>query len=103
MIENKSMVPDFFRGKRILITGGNGYIAYNIIKLLKDTELKITRFDFRFDDWSEITDGCRIRFSNIKDDIRNQDVLESILPDYDIIFHLAAHIHLVQATICLYL
>jgi len=90
MIENKSMVPDFFKGKRILITGGNGYIAYNIIKLLKDTELKITRFDFRVDDWSEITDGCRIKFSNIKDDIRNQDVLESILPDYDIIFHLAA-------------
>jgi len=81
---------NYFRGKKVLVTGGNGYIAYNLIKLLKNTELSLTRFDCRIDEWPDIFNNCKIKFKNIENDIRNREVLESLLPDYDIIFHLAA-------------
>jgi len=84
------MVLKFFRKKRVLVTGGNGYIAYNLIKLLKDTDLFLTRFDSRIDEWPDIQNNSKINFTNIENDIKNREVLESVLPDFDIIFHLAA-------------
>jgi nucleoside-diphosphate-sugar epimerase len=72
------------------VTGGNGYIAYNLIKALKNIELTITRFDSRVDKWSEFDNNCKIKFKNIEGDIRDKEILESVLLNYDIIFHFAA-------------
>jgi UDP-glucose 4-epimerase len=84
------MVYNYFRHKRILITGGNGYIAYNIIKLLKGTELFLTRLDSRIDEWPDISKDSKIRITNVENDVRDRTILESLLPDFDIVFHLAA-------------
>lgn len=83
------MASDFFKHKRLLITGGNGYIAYNIIRRLIGTKLRITRFDLRIDDWTEFSNSG-IVFRNIEGDIRDSKLVESLLPDHDVIFHLAA-------------
>lgn len=80
----------YFKNKRILISGGNGYIAYNLIKRLAAIDLHITRLDSGIDKWHDIEGDTKIVFDNIVCDIRNREILESILPRFDIIYHFAA-------------
>ncbi len=83
------MSLNFFENKRVLITGGNGYIAYNLIKRLSGIKLNVTRLDLRTDKWKEF-DNSEIIFRDIEGDIRDRKLLESLLPGHDVIFHLAA-------------
>lgn len=81
---------EFYNGKKVLITGGNGYLAYNLIKALKGNELEITRFDIKIDDWSDLNEKSNLKITNIEGDIKDKSLLESVIPNYDIIFHFAA-------------
>jgi nucleoside-diphosphate-sugar epimerase len=81
---------EYFKNKKILLTGGNGYLAYNLISTLKNIELEITRFDLKIDNWSDFDGNLKIKIRNIEGDIRDRRLLESVLQDYDIIFHFAA-------------
>lgn len=80
----------FFKQKKILITGGNGYLAYNLIDALKNTKLEITRFDLKIDNWPAFDKNLKMDIQSIEGDIRDRELLESILPKYDIVFHFAA-------------
>jgi nucleoside-diphosphate-sugar epimerase len=75
--------------KKILITGGNGYIAYNLIDALKDIPVEITRFDLKTDPWS-CFDMHAATIRTVDGDIRSRKTLEEILPSHDLIFHFAA-------------
>jgi hypothetical protein len=52
-----------FKQKKVLITGGNGYLAYDFIDALKNTELEITRFDLKIDNWSDFGENCNIKIN----------------------------------------
>lgn len=80
----------YFVQKKILLTGGNGYLAYNLIDALKDVDLEITRFDLKIDDWSYLSEGHNIKIKSVEGDIRDRKLLELILPGCDIVFHFAA-------------
>jgi nucleoside-diphosphate-sugar epimerase len=83
------MTFKFFEKKRVLITGGNGYIAYNLIKKLSGVNLNVTRLDLRIDRWPEF-DNSDITIQDVEGDIRDRKLIDSLLPGHDVIFHLAA-------------
>ena len=76
--------------KRVLVTGGLGFIGYNLVKrLLETTDYKITVIDNITSDSSSIHnkhDGVNY----IIDDINNLSVDKYKSLDFDLIFHLAA-------------
>lgn len=81
-------MKEFFCRKRILITGGFGYLASNVIRHLKDTDCQIIRLGRRLSN-SYPENGC-VHVENRKGDVRDIDVWDSLLEGIDIIFHFAA-------------
>ena len=75
-------------GKRILITGGAGYIATNLIHLLRSTDCHITRLDRPGARFTPLTGKAQVR--DIEGDIRDRAVWETSLTDVDVVFHFAA-------------
>lgn len=75
--------------KKILVTGGLGFIGYNLVKRLKEQEFEITVIDNLSSDSSNINN----KHKNVKyiiDDINNLDNIKYKDMDFDIIYHLAA-------------
>lgn len=77
-----------FHGKQILITGGAGYLATNILYLLKNINCRVIRFD-RPDVVFSSVEG-KFNITDIKGDIRDKNVWKDLLYGSDIVFHLAA-------------
>jgi len=81
-------ILNWYSGRRILITGGVGYIATNLIKLIKGVDCHIIRLDrpgaafAPHDSRAVIVDAA--------EDVMNPSIWKSILPGIDIVFHFAA-------------
>jgi UDP-glucose 4-epimerase len=76
--------------KRVLVTGGLGFIGYNLVKrLLQTTDYKITVID----NLSSQSSSRNNKHKNVKyiiDDINNLDNVKYDDLNFDLIFHLAA-------------
>lgn len=79
---------EFYKGKRILITGGAGYLATNILHMLADVECRVMRLDRPGSAFERATGTVQV--VNTEADIRAHGVLESALRGIDVVFHLAA-------------
>ena len=84
-----------FEGKKILITGGTGYLGQALTKRLLKSDVDIIRIFSRNESKqiemaSKISDK-RLRF--LLGDIRDYDRLNRALEDIDIVFHVAALKH----------
>jgi nucleoside-diphosphate-sugar epimerase len=77
-----------FYNKNILITGGAGYLATNLIAQLCKTDCHIIRVDRPGVHFVPLVG--KITFRDIEADIRDRVIWESLLDDVDIIFHFAA-------------
>ena len=77
-----------FEAKHVLVTGGAGYLATNLIAQLRDTECRVTRLDRPGAIFTPVTGKVQVR--DIEGDIRERAVWETGLTDVDIIFHFAA-------------
>jgi len=77
-----------FEAKHLLITGGAGYLAMNLIAQLQDTNCRITRLDRPGASFPPLTGKAQVR--DIEGDIRDHAFLDKSLMDIDVIFHFAA-------------
>lgn len=81
-------IKGFYSGKKVLLTGGAGYIAYNVTEILKNIDCKIVRFDIgsKF----PVIKNAKAGITDISGDIKDSDTLENLLKDVDVVFHFAA-------------
>jgi UDP-glucose 4-epimerase len=77
-----------FCDKRILITGGAGYLASNLINLLQTIDCTIIRLDRTGVNFIPVNGQAKVQ--NMEGDIRDRSVWENALSDVDIVFHFAA-------------
>jgi nucleoside-diphosphate-sugar epimerase len=80
--------------KNILITGGAGYVGTTLIPLLLERNYQVTVIDNLI-----FNNGDRLipflsnkNFNFVKGDVRNLDLLKSLVKDKDVVIHLAAYV-----------
>jgi len=81
---------NFYRGKRVLVTGGLGFIGLNMLRQLLDAGAEITVMDNflppdRPKQLQELLANVRIAIA----DIRDEDKVERLVKGQDVIFNLA--------------
>ncbi len=78
----------FYKGKRILVTGGSGYIGTHLINILSDVDCEIIKLDNRIAMQSKKKRLAKI--IDIIGDIRDKKTWNEIIEEIDVIFHFAA-------------
>jgi UDP-glucose 4-epimerase len=80
-------ILQYYAGKRILITGASGYLAANLIGMLKKIDCTIIRLS-RTNNLLAISSTAKI--VDIHGDIRTKEIWEQSLDNVDIVYHFAA-------------
>ncbi|MBI5741428.1 MAG: NAD-dependent epimerase/dehydratase family protein [Nitrospirae bacterium] len=81
------MVEDFYRDKRLLVTGASGFLASNLVEALRDTKCFIRRLS-RGPRFSAVSGAASVE--DMTGDIKDATVWEHALKDIDLVFHFAA-------------
>ena len=90
--EDKYMFDDFYTNKRVLITGGCGFIGSHIAEKLVELGAQVTILDDLSTGFIENITPFKDRLSVVYDSICNQETCNRVTQNQDIIFHLAAFI-----------
>jgi UDP-N-acetylglucosamine 4,6-dehydratase len=92
-------MENYFKGKKILITGGAGSLGKELVKRLLDYDPAVIRIldinegeQFRFQSEMREQENLRFLIGTVRDRIR----LERAMDDIDIVFHLAALKHVMS-------
>ena len=89
------MLNDFYKGKKVLVTGGSGSIGQKIVKELLNHDVDVIRVldnnETALFDLEQDLNSSKIR--TLVGDIRDYRRLERAFKDIDIIFHAAAYKH----------
>ena len=82
-------------GKTVLITGGAGYVATGIVRLLVEVDCRILRLMRPGRQAVAVTGKAQVR--DVHGDVRERATWEAFLTDVDVVFHLAAQTSVYQA------
>ena len=81
---------NFYHGKKVLVTGGLGFIGLNLSRRLLELGASVTVLDnFMPPDVSELHADFLARFRVALADIRDEEKVERVVRDQEIIFNLA--------------
>lgn len=84
-----------FRGKKILVTGGAGFIGSNLAIALFDAGAELLLVDNLLSECGGNRfnlDALQGKVEWLKFDLRNYDLVDKLPTDFDIVFHLAGHV-----------
>src|SRR3954452_7160751 len=86
---------DFYRGRRVLITGGLGFMGSNLARQLVDLGADVLVVDAMIEDYggnlfniAGIEDRLRVNIG----DVRNESIMDVLVRDREIIFNLAGQV-----------
>lgn len=85
-----SSADSFYKGKRVLVTGGAGFIGSELVRQLAGLGASVIVIDNLINGKKENLRGCDepgVRL--FVEDIRNESLLRELLPGADLVFHLA--------------
>ena len=93
--------PDnFFAGKKVLITGGLGFLGSNLAHRLVGIGAKVSLVDALFPEYG----GNMFNISGIEDDVvvvkedaRNAEKMQELVKNQDVIFHFAAQVSYIDS------
>ena len=89
------MLNDYYKGKKVLVTGGSGSIGQKIVKELLNYDVDVVRVldnnETALFDLEQDLNSPKIR--TLVGDIRDYKRLERAFKDIDVIFHAAAYKH----------
>lgn len=83
---------NFYKGKKIVVTGGAGFIGSHLVRKLVSYGAKVTILDVFFEDQGANMfnlKGLASRIKLVRGDIRDIKCLSKVLPNTDVIFNLA--------------
>jgi len=86
---------DFYRGRRVMITGGLGFIGSNLAQRLVDHQADVLIVDAMIPDYGGNLfniEGIRDRVRVNVSDIRTTTVIDTLIRDQEIIFNLAGQV-----------
>jgi UDP-glucose 4-epimerase len=86
---------DFYRGRRVMVTGGLGFIGSNLARRLVELEADVLLVDSLIDDYGGNLfniDGIADRVHVNVADIRQQSTMNYLVRDRDVIFNLAGQV-----------
>ena len=86
---------EFYRGRRVLVTGGVGFIGSNLARQLVDLGADVLIVDSMIPDYggnlfniAGLEDRLRVNFG----DVRNESVMDLLVRDREVIFNLAGQV-----------
>jgi UDP-glucose 4-epimerase len=86
---------DFYRGRRVLITGGLGFIGSNLARRLVDLDARVLLVDSMIPDYGgnfRNIAGCEDRLRVNISDVRDANSLHHLVQDQELIFNLAGQV-----------
>jgi UDP-glucose 4-epimerase len=91
----RSAYREFYRGRRVLITGGMGFIGSNLARQLVELNADVLIVDSMIPDYggnlfniAGVEDRVRINFG----DVRNESIMDVLVRDREVIFNLAGQV-----------
>ena len=86
---NRRDIKESYQGKKVLVTGGMGFIGSNLARKLVSMDASVTIMDCFLKDHGANThniDGIEDRVQLSRTDIRDRDAVDSNVKDMDIIY-----------------
>jgi len=86
---------DFYRGRRVLVTGGLGFIGSNLARQLVDLGAEVVVVDAMIPDYGGNLfniDGFEQRLHVNIGDVRNESAMDVLVRDREVIFNLAGQV-----------
>lgn len=90
------MLESYFKGRRVLVTGANGFIGAWLVATLVDLGAEVTGYDLSEEGALSLHDGLRERITLVQGQTTDQALLEQVLKERKIqtVYHLAANSNL---------
>lgn len=82
-------MPDFYFGKKVVVTGGAGFIGSHVVEMLVGRGAKVT-VPIRLGSKTDFLESVRADVSLVESDLRSRESVDALLKGQEIVMNLAA-------------